>query len=230
VSENIGGAARAMKNMGLANLRLVNPAPYKNKHTYALARKGKNIVDKAKVYDSIESAIKDLDLVVGTTSKARLDRVNHFTVGEAAEKILPLAKKNKIGILFGRERTGLTNEEMQYCSIVSRIPQPAKNFSLNIAQAVMIHCYELYIKSTDVKVADWNLATNKEMQMLYKHLETLLNRTSFKASGGTMKFVHRFRRIFGRTPLEERDIRLLHKFFSIMEYHIGKKERIQNEK
>ncbi len=222
VPENVGATARAMKNMGLKNLRLVNPAPYKTKQIYAMARKGKDIVDKAKVYKTISAAIKDLDMVVGTTSKARLDRINHFTSAETAGKIIALQNKNKIGILFGRERTGLTNQELRHCSIVSRIPQPSGNFSLNISQAVVIYCYELYLKSTETKVADWDLAKDSDMVRVYAHLENLLNQTTFKASGGVPKFVNRFRRIFGRTPLENRDVRLLHKLFSIMEYHLNK--------
>ncbi|MDD5492022.1 MAG: RNA methyltransferase [bacterium] len=224
VPENIGAAARAMKNMGFKHLRLVNPEPYKNQHTYAVARKGKDIVNKAKVFLDIKAAIKDLDLIVGTTSKGRMDGINHFTAAEAAGKIIDLGRKNKIGMLFGRERTGLTNMELRHCSIVSRIPQPAKNFSLNLAQSIMVYCYELYMHSTKTKVADWDLAQDKDMQRMYDHLAVLLGKTTFKASGGIPKFVHRFRRIFGRTPLENRDVQLLHKLFSIMEYHLdGKK-------
>jgi TrmH family RNA methyltransferase len=152
-----------------------------------------------------------------------MDEINHFTAAEAAEKVIDLGKKNKIGLLFGRERTGLTNMELRHCSIVSRIPQPAKNFSLNLAQSIVIYCYELYMHSTKTKVANWDLANDKDMQRMYAHLATMLGKTTFKAAGGIPKFVHRFRRIFGRTPLEDRDVRLLHKLFSIMEYHLDHK-------
>lgn len=221
--ENIGAVARAMRNMGLSKLRLINPAPYKNDQAYAVARKGGPILSRAKEFATIEEAVKNLDFVVGTTSKSRIDKINHFTPAETAEKIIGLGKKNKIGILFGRERIGLMNRELKFCHIISRIPQPGKNFSLNIAQSVMIYCYELYLHSTETKVADWDLAQTKDMQKMYEHLETMLKKTTFKASGGIPKFVHRFRRIFGRTPLENRDVRLLHKLFSIMEYHLERK-------
>lgn len=222
VPENIGAVARAMRNMGLSKLRLINPASYKTAHVYAVARKGKPILSRAEVFTTIEAATKNLDFVVGTTSKSRVDKINHFTPAETAQRIIALSN-NKVGILFGRERIGLMNKELKFCHIISRISQPAKNFSLNIAQSVMVYCYELYLKSRQTKVADWDLAQAKDIQRMYEHLEAMLEKTTFRASGGVPKFVQRFQRIFGRTPLENRDVRLLHKLFSIMEYHLDRK-------
>lgn len=218
--ENIGSVARGMKNMGMDKLILINPVPYKKLEAYALAHQSKDIIDKALVYDNLHEALEPFHFTVGTTQRIRGRRYPLYTPREIAAEIKNIGSNKKVALVFGRESKGLSNEELRCCNMVSTIPTAIKQPSVNLAQAVMIYCYELYQQIKDIqKIEDfkWDLAENKEMEHMYEHLESCLEAIKFHPRVDAEDFIDRFRRVLGRIKLERRDVKLFHKLFSEVE-------------
>ncbi len=218
--ENVGSVARAMKNMGLKELILINPFPYKTLEAYALAHKSKDIIDRAHVHDNLKEALGSFNFIVGTTQRVRGRHYPLYTPKEIAKEIKRIGSNKKIALVFGRESTGLTNEELRCCHIVSTIPIAVRQPAVNLAQAVMIYCYELYQHILDiekVEVFKWDWAENREIEYMYQHLESCLNDIKFHPRVDIKDFIDRFRRVLGRMKLERRDVKLFHKLFSEVE-------------
>ena len=142
VPENIGGAARAIKTMGFEELRLVNPANHQADKAKWLAHGSADVLQSAKIFNSLEDAIADLDFTIATTAKDRSTKSDYY----APEMALEIVKNKEdtissLGIVFGREERGLTNDELRQCDIASTIPLFNPYPSINLAQAVMIFAY-----------------------------------------------------------------------------------------
>jgi len=222
--ENIGSVARAMKNMGMNELVLVNPVPYKRLEAYALAHKSKDILDNALVYPSLEEALSPFNFIVGTTQRVRCPRYPLYTPREIAGEINTIGSKKKCALVFGRESRGLTNEELRNCHMISTVPTAVDQPSINLAQTVMIYCYELYQQTFDEKNGElfkWDLAENRDIQYMYKHLEKCLHAANFHPRGDIQDFIDRFRRVLGRVKLEKRDLKLFHKLYAEVERAVG---------
>lgn len=144
-SKNIGAAARAMKTMGHSDLRIVGPAAdHLNGQARALAHNSNELLEEAVVFESLEQATQDCDIVIGTTARHRKAKLRYFDVGELQNMILD--KKDlvkKVGLVFGGETSGLSNDDLLFCDIAASIPIITKNPSLNLAQSVMIFSYEM---------------------------------------------------------------------------------------
>jgi tRNA/rRNA methyltransferase len=142
VPGNIGSAARAIKTMGFGYLRMVAPADYLGQEARMLAHASEDILEGAEVFDDLEKAIADLDMIVATTAKTRHARVEYI-VGSALPDLIRSKGKavHKIGLVFGREESGLTNEEIRICDLVSSIPMKVTYPSLNLGQSVMLYAY-----------------------------------------------------------------------------------------
>lgn len=222
--ENIGSVARGMKNMGLNELILIDPTPYKRLEAYALAHKSKDIIDKALLYDNLKEALGSFKFVVGTTQRIRGRHYPLYTPREIAKEVKRIGTNKKIALVFGRESKGLSNEELRCCNMVSTIPTAAKQPAVNVAQAVMIYCYELYLQIQGVEKIDdfkWDLAENREIEYMYQHLESCLETIKFHPRIDIKDFIDRFRRVLGRMKLEKRDVKLFHKLFSEVERAIN---------
>jgi len=142
VPGNIGAAARAIKTMGHTRLRLVAPGDYLGQEARMLAHASEEILQDAEIFNLLEEAIADLDMTVATTAKVRDVRVEFVNAAEIPEMIHAKgASVNKIGLVFGREESGLTNDEIRICDLVSRIPMKGSYPSLNLGQSVMIYAY-----------------------------------------------------------------------------------------
>jgi len=231
--ENIGSVARGMKNMGLKELILINPVPYEKLEAYALAHRSKEIVDKALVYDSLEEALSNFTFIVGTTQRGRGRHYPLYTPKEITKEIIRIGKKKKIALVFGRESKGLSNEELRSCHMISTIPTALKQPAINVAQAVMIYCYELYQHILDeekVETFKWDLAKNKEIQYMYKHLESCLYAINFHPKLDIKDFIDRFKRVLGRIRLEKRDVKLFHKLFAEVERAVKDLSKKSEEK
>lgn len=142
VPENIGAAARAIKTMGFQELRLVNPGPHLSNEARWLAHGSHDILQNAKVFRDLGEAIDQLDFTIATTAKRRSAKFDYYTPEDS--KALITSKKQiirNVGIVFGREESGLTNEELALCDIASSIPLPQPYPSLNLAQCVMLYAY-----------------------------------------------------------------------------------------
>jgi tRNA/rRNA methyltransferase len=144
VPENVGASARAIKTMSFNKLRLVNPCDHLCMEAKKLAHGSNEVLTSAEVFSSLEKALQDIDLVVGTSAKSR--RVKHDYC--PADQLVDLINRkgssiNSVGLVFGREEYGLSNEEAHRCDIICTIPMASKYPSLNLSQAVMIMAYEL---------------------------------------------------------------------------------------
>lgn len=142
VPGNIGAAARAIKTMGYSRLRLVAPGDYLGQEARMLAYASEEILESAQVFGRLKEAVADLDMTVATTAKTRDARVAYFTASEIPGLVRAKGNAvNKIGLVFGREESGLTNDEIRICDMVSSIPMKGTYPSLNLGQSVMIYAY-----------------------------------------------------------------------------------------
>jgi tRNA/rRNA methyltransferase len=216
--ENIGMVARAMANFGLAELRLVKPRDgWPSEKARAAASRADHVIDGTKVFDSLEDAIADLNFVYATTARAR---DNFKPVRSPVEACRTLhgrfAVGQATGILFGRERWGLTNEEVGLADEIVTFPVNPAFASLNIAQAVLLMSYE-WMKTgmeseteTPFSGPDMRPATKAEMQGLYDHLEEALEaRGYFRPPDKKPKMVDNLRAVLSRQGLYEPEIRVL---------------------
>ena len=205
VPENIGASARALKTMGFSDLRMVNPIGFPHKKAYIVAHASHEILDQAKIFSTFEEAVSDLDFLIATTAKKRSSYVDFIPLPELADYIGQRENMMRnIGVVFGREESGLTNEELRCCHITSRIPLATRFPSLNLSQAVMLYAYTLseagFHKRKKVKTA-----SSEEMNALHEKAEMILLGCGYK------KGTPFFNRIMERLMLaQETDVHLLH--------------------
>jgi tRNA/rRNA methyltransferase len=178
MGENIGASARAMKNFGISDLRIVSPRDgWPNSKAEANAVGAADIVHNAKLYMTLEDAIADLEYVYATTAQTRDMNKNYITAQELQKKY---QLECRVGILFGRENSGLQNKEIALANEILTIDTDINFSSLNIAHAVAVICYELYKapKREDLSNAQ-ELSTKAELQYFYDHLFNALGHNNF---------------------------------------------------
>lgn len=216
--ENIGSVARAMKNMGLSRLVIVDGVSPFHRNAYKLASGAYEILERAEEFPTLKEAIAEIECVVGTTSRTGKERAPLLTPKELAKKLVSLSQKNRIGIAFGSEKEGLTNEELSLCHLYVRIPSSESFPSLNLAQAVMVICYELFQTRIPVPKFSPSLATSKEIERMFEHMEKTLTEIGFLEAKNPKRIMRTLRRLFGRSQLEERDVRILHGIWSKVDW------------
>lgn len=146
VPANIGAAARAMKTMGFSMMRLVNPCDHLSAEARMLAHGSNDILESAKIFSTLKEAVADQDFVIGTTARHRTKRVDYFPAGKLTEIIQSKGKSiKKVAMIFGSEESGLSNEDLTRCDLLSFVPMAKKYPSLNLSQAVMVFAYELSV-------------------------------------------------------------------------------------
>ena len=166
---NIGAVTRAMDNFGFYRLGLVNPCDYKTPQAYWLSRHAEDILNSADIYDSLQEALKDVHLAVGTTSIIRSTHYPSYTPREIAARCREIMPSQKIALVFGRESDGLSNDELHQCHILSTIPVHPGNMSLNLAQAVLVYLYEIYNAQLEINPHfEWRLADPREIESVYQ--------------------------------------------------------------
>lgn len=153
IGENIGAAARALKNMGFSDLRLVKPAADWEKRAWYMATFAQDMLKKVKIYDSLDEAVKDRQLLVATTRRKSDFRGFFRPYPEMISEMRLASGKQKVGILFGRESKGLSNADIRRCNWTVTIPTEKKAPSLNLAQAVMVICFSLAAEMNEAKPA-----------------------------------------------------------------------------
>lgn len=208
---NIGAAARAMKTMGLAQLHLVAPELYPHEKATEMAASATDVLEKAVVHKDLSSAIADCTLVIGASARTRKIPWPMLTPREMAEKIQAEASTATIAILFGREQSGLTNDELQRCHWHLNIPANPDYSSLNLAAAVQVIAYELRVASVNLPpstVEDYPLATVAEMESFLLHLETTLIMLNFLRADAPRKLMTRLRRFFARARPDVMEINI----------------------
>jgi len=235
---NIGAVARAMCNMGLADLRLVNPRDFPSPEASARAAGGIDLLASAKVFNSLEQAIADCGLVVGTSARPRTVQWPVASPAEASVSVLDAAYQHRVALLFGRESRGLTNRQLDHCQLIDTVPVNTQHPSLNLASAVLLFAYELHkaAQQSDDVVANSDqsgsgnnlLATAQAVQGLFAHLESVLHRVDFLKNPSD-KLLRKIRRIFTRRPLEEDDVNILRGVLSAVEQRIASAESQRRE-
>jgi len=203
---NIGSVARVMKNMGMTELALVRPVDFMNDEGFKGAVGAKDVLKNALVYDSIEDAVKNTSLVVGTTRRGGRGRPITCTIEELPEKIFPVLSKGRVSILFGREESGLLNRETDLCNILVTIPSSKDFPSLNLSHAVAVVCYKIFTDAMVSKVPYISEPVpNAEIEGLLDYIETVFREIGFFSKGTTRYVIPLFRRIFGRALLDREE-------------------------
>lgn len=208
--ENIGAAARAMRNMGIEHLVVVDPQDCDLTRICKMATHAAlDVVEKMMVHDSLKQALTDYDYVVGTTARLGGQRKVICSPSKMAEKLLPLSHQNCIAIVFGPEDRGLTNVDIRLCHMLVNIPT-AEFSSLNLAQAVMIMCYELFRYGTDApQEVSPRLANRHELDAMYEQLKDVFVRISFIHPDNPDYFMNNLRHFFTRLQLRAKEVSII---------------------
>lgn len=210
---NIGAVARAMKNMCLSDLALVSPREFPSAEATSRASGADDLLASARVVDSLDEAIADCHRVVGASARLRSVSLPQFPPRECAAEVLKAAGQGqRVAILFGRENSGLTNEELGRCHQLMHIPSNSAYSSLNIAMAVQVICYELLLGSDQAATAEPEArepVSAREMQGLFEHLEQAMVDIGFSDPRQSEKLMLRLRRLFFRAEPDGDDLRIL---------------------
>lgn len=225
---NIGAAARAMKNMGLSRLVLVQPVDFPSGVAVGRAVSALDILERTTVCESLQEATADCGLIIGASARSRKIPWPVLTPEECAEKVIHACRANKVALVFGREDSGLSNEELQLCHYHVQIPASEQLSSLNLAAAVMVICYELRRHSMgenraeSIQEQDWDMewATGEQVEHLYQHLEEVLIRLDFHDPDNPRQLMQRMRRMFSRIRLDTMEMNILRGILAHIEYHL----------
>ncbi|TNI71302.1 tRNA (cytosine(32)/uridine(32)-2'-O)-methyltransferase TrmJ [Aeromonas media] len=213
---NMGSAARAMKTMGLTQLVLVDPQALPDADAIALAAGASDVLANARIVPTLDDAIADCGLVIGTSARSRTLSWPMLDPREAGEKLVTEGVKHPVALVFGRERTGLTNDELQKCHYHVAIPANPEYSSLNLAMAVQTLCYEvrmhwLATQETDTaaEVERVDYPSAQQLEGFYQHLEQTLQKTGFIADDHPGHVMSKLRRLFNRARPEVVELNIL---------------------
>jgi len=220
--ENIGSVARAMKNTGFHRLIIIDGCSPLHMNAYKLASGAEDILERAEEYPTLSEAIYELGCVVGTTTRRGRERSPLLTPKELVKKITPLSAKNGIGLVFGSEKEGLTNEELSLCHLFVRIPSEEAFPSLNLAQSVMIVCYELFQSSMYGVKKLTQLAQAEQLERMFEHMERTLVDIGFLNSNHPKRMTRALRRFFGRSQMDEREVQIFQGIWSQVDWYTKK--------
>jgi tRNA/rRNA methyltransferase len=208
--ENIGAAARAIRNMGIGQLVVVDAQNCDLTKICRMATHAAlDVVEQMEVCDSLEAALADFNFVVGTTARLGGQRKVVSSPSKLGSKLYSISHDNRIAILFGPEDRGLTNVDIRFCDLLVNIPT-ADFSSLNLAQAVMIMCYELFSFSCD-KPGEFapRLAKQYELEAMYEQLKDALIRVSFINPDNPDYFMNNLRHFFSRLQLRAKEVQIV---------------------
>ena len=210
IPENIGLCARVLKNTSFSNLCLINPRL--DDKSFEVSKRARDIIKKAKIYNSLREAVKNSHFVFGTTRRKR-GYASVYNFGGILPMLIASAKKRKISIVFGRENFGLSKEELEYCDSAFYIPADQKFSSYNLAFSVGIVCYKIfeYLEGT-AGVSSLDLVKNKDVEILYMYIEEVIRKLKLKKAI-LPKAIGTIRRIFKRTHLTKNETGLLKSIF-----------------
>ena len=229
-SGNIGSVLRAMKTMGFKNLCLVNPKKFPSDEVKALAANAKDMIDDVIVVDTLDKALSDIDFVVGTSSRIRKVPWPNEPLNTVAPQINKIIESTtNVGILFGREDRGLTNDELQRCNLHMHIPANEEYPVLNLAMAVQVVCYQIYIDSLSkkslVKNDNWDVpkAKSNHVKKLIEHFISVAEELEVFNKGNPRQIGARIKRMFTRIGLDEMEVNFLRGFLAATEEKLKNK-------
>ncbi|MFT3761773.1 MAG: RNA methyltransferase [Pseudoxanthomonas sp.] len=214
---NIGAAARALKTMGLSRLALVAPEQFPSEEARRRAAGAEDVLAGAQVFATLAEAVADCRFVLGCTARSRRVQLEELAPREAGERLLGLAADGPVALVFGRERTGLFNEELQLCHAAVHIPANPEYSSLNLAAAVQVLAYEVRMAwlAARARPAPAQLqgrerpATHAQLEGLFAQLDETLNEIDFHKGRSPDSAMRKLRRLFLRGDLSEQEVRLL---------------------
>ncbi|MEN1928083.1 RNA methyltransferase [Luteimonas sp. MJ250] len=220
---NIGSAARAIKTMGLQRLVLVAPERYPHADAVAMAAGADDVLDAAPIVDSLAEAVADCSLVLGCTARSRRIQLEELAPRAGAARLLEASGRGaNVALVFGRERTGLDNDELQLCHAAVHIPANPEYSSLNLAAAVQVLAYELRVASLERDAAsagdgegEGNVArrdppaSHAQLEGFFGQLGDTLDAIDFHKGRAPHSALRKLRRIFLRCDMDERELRLL---------------------
>jgi tRNA (cytidine32/uridine32-2'-O)-methyltransferase len=234
---NIGAAARAMMNMGLGRLVLVKPRHWPSAEALSMAASALQVLDDAVVVDTLAQAVADCHVVIGTSARLRDMPIPLLDPAQCAAKVLDLPQSQQVALVFGREISGLTNEELHRCHYHVHIPVNPEYSSLNLAAAVMVLCYELrktallardksVAKPLDGETAEWDQqpAKAEDVERFLAHLETVLIRLDFHKPQYKRPLMRRLRRLYQRVQLDQMEVNILRGILTAIEHALEKGE------
>ena len=206
---NIGAVARAMKTMGLANLRLVNPDVFPSEIAAARASGATDVLDNAAVFSDLKDALEDCVYVVGSSARGR-DFVGEVADARTATaSLIKATAQGKVALVFGCEASGITNAEVALCQTLAFIPTNPDYSSLNLGSAVQVFAYELRMAaglSQGYPTPEFQLATRAEIDAMFVHMEQALTDIGFYSPANPRRLFPRLRRLFNRTRLEREEV------------------------
>ncbi|MCR3908507.1 tRNA (cytosine(32)/uridine(32)-2'-O)-methyltransferase TrmJ [Aeromonas hydrophila] len=211
---NMGSAARAMKTMGLSQMVLVDPQAQPDDNAYALAAGASDLLANARIVSTLDEAIADCGLVIGTSARSRTLSWPMLDPREAGEKLVTEGMQHPVALVFGRERTGLTNDELQKCHYHVAIAANPEYSSLNLAMAVQTLCYEVrmhWLQQEQVGEIDMavDYPSAEQLEGFYQHLEQTLLKTGFIADDHPGQVMSKLRRLFNRARPEVVELNIL---------------------
>ena len=222
--ENIGSAARAMRNLGLQKLVLVAPENPDRERILTLAtHAAATVVDAMRICGSLPEALAPFQYVVGTTARLGGQRRSLTTPAEMARRLISVSRENQIAVLFGPEDRGLTNKDIRLCHALVNIPT-AEFSSLNLAQAVMILCYEIFLaaRETGPEFAP-RLASVHDLEGMYAQLKAVLLKIGFIQPDNPEYWLNNLRQFFARLPLQAREVKIIRGLCRQVEWYAEKR-------
>ncbi len=224
---NIGASARAMKTMGLSDLALVEPLFFPHPDATARASGADDVLDSARVFDSLDAALTGREFVFGVSARQRSIRWPCVSPDAAAVRTAGELRGHSVAFVFGRESSGLENAELERCNALVTIPAAPDYPSLNLAAAVQVVAYEIRRAHADPPPvddpADGDAVTADELESLYSHLERVMIATGFLDPDNPRRLMRRLRRLFGRARPDRDEFNILRGLLSSVERPTGRK-------
>ncbi len=239
---NIGAASRVMKNMGLTQLYLVEPKLFPHQDATSMAAGANDILENAQIVDKLEDALIGCHVVLGTTARSRKIRHRVVEPREAALQCARISTQAQVALVFGRERTGLTNAETDQCEVLINIPSNASFSSLNVASAVQILCYELMLRHRDMQVEhaeksqveenqveknrellhkELDMASHEQMEHFFNHLQNTIQGIGFLDRKISPQIMPKLKNIYHRCELEKSEVNMLRGILTAMDKHVS---------
>ena len=210
---NIGSAARAMKTMGLSDMVLVQPRDFPSDEALKMAASAEAVLNNARLVDLLYDALSDCHVVIASTARQRGYDLPELNPEQSAQLLLANAPTHKVALVFGPERMGLSNEDLQLANYRVSIPTHPDYSSLNLAAAVQTLCYETYKQSIAGLPVDaafkQDLPSLEDRERFYQHLQETLSETGFIIKNHPGEVMQKFRHLFGRAQLTSEEINIL---------------------
>ncbi len=223
---NVGAAARAMDNMGISDFRLVKPCQYFHAEARMFSMNARYLLHQAKTYETLDEAIADRQLIIGTTAREREKIKKLSSLHNISMLMESVSPETNIAIVFGTEQSGLRNEHINLCNEWIYVPTFGKSSSLNLSQAVLVTLYEiskLYDLSSNQQEQIISPASSSSIEGMKHHLFEILEETAYIHRSSKENVWSSFSDIIGRAKPDERDVRMIRGFFNRIQVTLKKK-------